>query len=442
MDPSRTSRAVREPAPSRRVQHRSAIVTPHSVVRRRNDRRPELLVFTAAVIVFGTLVMAWSALSIPVDPRISLTASGRREGILLGLLFWVVLGLAGGLRIQRLHGHGVLTFHLPFIIAATALGGPTAGAIVAFASTFEARELREAPWYGVLYNHVSLGLSAVAGGLTYLGVEALLTATLPHEARASELASVVAASVVLTALSSIFAATTVMLRDSLTWRETLRLLDMGHRTTAAGEVVVGWLFVVTWSTMGWWGALVSAVLVLVAWAGHDAREAARRDPLTGLLTRPAFDEPLRRAVARRAEGHHAAVLAIDLDGFKAINDRFGHQAGDEVIAAVGERIRRSIRLTDAAVRRGGDEFSVLLADVPDSATALRLAERIHEEIREPIELDERNVSVGASIGLYVLDPLGRIPSLDRIYRTTDRLMYAAKKRGGGIRMTRQPVRTG
>src|SRR5688500_3998416 len=97
--------------------------------RRSSDYSPTLYVYTAATIAAGVAALAWAALSLPIDERISLTSTGGREGVLLGLVFWIAIGLLGGLRVERLHGHGVLTFHYPFIIAATALGGPVAGAL-------------------------------------------------------------------------------------------------------------------------------------------------------------------------------------------------------------------------------------------------------------------------------------------------------------------------
>jgi len=410
------------------------------MIRRRSDRRPALLVYTAAVVAAGVIATAWAIGAYPIAPTISLTATGGREGILLGLVFWVALGLLGGLRIQRLHGHGVLTFHLPFILAATALGGPAAGAIVAAISTFEQRERREMPWYGLLSNHAALAFAAVLSGIVYLEVDRLVALTLPSDIQAARLVSLVAAGLTLTAVSGGLAAVTIMLRDGLRRQEVVRIFDVGHRTTAAGEVVLGWLMTVTYLSMGWWAASICALLVLVAWAGHDARELSRFDPLSGLLTRTGFDEPLRRAIEQQRHGHRSAVLAIDLDGFKSINDHYGHDMGDEVIRIVGERLRTSIRLTDAAVRRGGDEFSVLLTDLPDADTAAVLAQRIHDRLCAPVEFDDQVVRVGASIGVFVIDPEGPERTVQRVHKSADRLMYQAKKAGGGLRVaTREPT---
>ena len=141
-------------------------------------------------------------------------------------MFWVVIGLLGGTRVERLHGHGVLTFHLPFIIAAMALGGPTAGAIVAMVSTFEAREIREAPWYGVLANHAALTLAAIIGGVVLVGTRVVLsTGVIGVDPNAVELIAIVLGALVLTVTTTALVAGTVILRDHLTVPEAVRVFD-------------------------------------------------------------------------------------------------------------------------------------------------------------------------------------------------------------------------
>jgi diguanylate cyclase (GGDEF)-like protein len=402
--------------------------------RRRTDHSPALLAYTGLLIVAGAAAFVWAAIHYPISEAISLTVSGGREGVLLGLVFWVAIGLLGGTRVERLHGHGVLTFHLPFIIAAMALGGPTAGAVVALVSTFEAREFREAPWYGVMANHASLALSAVAGGVVfYVLRDALGAGMVGVDIQAAQLIAIVVASFVLTLVDTVLVAGTVVLRDHLTYPEAIRVFDGSYRISAASEVVLGWVLVFSYASIGWWATIICATLVLVVWRGHDALEIARHDAMTGLLTRPGFDVRLADAIeAGQRRGQYAALLAIDLDGFKAINDSYGHAAGDDVIRAVGARLREQIRLTDSAVRRGGDEFSILLVDLPDAETARLSAERILKRIREPIETDKGPVSVGASIGVYFIAPSDRPPSPGRLHDISDDLMYAAKTAGGGL----------
>jgi diguanylate cyclase (GGDEF)-like protein len=395
--------------------------------RRRSDRSPVLLAYTAVQIVLGLIVFTWAVQRYPIDEGISLTRAGGREGILLGLLFWVLLGLLGSTRIERLHGHGVLTFHLPFIAAAMALGGPVAGAIVAAVSTIERRELLEIPWYGMLANHAALTISSVLGGVVMVQARTYLGPDLA-EPQAVELAAIVLGTFVLTLLSTLFAVGTIMLRDHLTIGEAHRVYDTSYRITAASEVVLGWLLAFTYLVVGWWSALVVASLVLVVWQGYDAVEVSRHDAMTGLLTRSGFDVHVKEALqAADRRGAAAALLAIDLDRFKAVNDTYGHETGDEVIRTVGERLKSSVRLTDAAVRRGGDEFGVLLTNVPDLDTARMLALRIHDRLCEPMHLDRVTAEVGASIGMVLIEPAERMPSVGRLHDEADSLMYEAKR---------------
>ena len=391
--------------------------------RRSSDYSATLYVYTASTIVVGLASFVWAAVSFPVDERISLTTAGGREGVLLGLVFWIAVGLLGGLKVERLHGHGVLTFHYPFIIAATALGGPVAGALVALISTIERRELRDVPWFGLLANHAALTFAAICGGVTMILVRQGLTVLAATEAQTVELIAIVLGSLVIGTVATALASGTVILRDRLGVSEAMRVYDTGFRTTSAAEVVIGWVLWLTFSTVGWWAALICAVLVLSLWSGHDAREIARHDAMTGLLSRAGFDARLTEALdAIQRRGQSAALLAVDLDGFKAINDKHGHAVGDDVI-----------RLTDSAVRRGGDEFGVLLADMPDRETARQLSIRIHEAICSPIAVDGGAIRVGASIGVAYIEPSTRSPSIGRLHDLTDRLMYVAKRQGGGLR---------
>jgi diguanylate cyclase (GGDEF)-like protein len=404
--------------------------------RRRSDHSLVLLTYTGAQIVLGLVVFAWAVQEYPIDPRITLTEAGGREGVLLGLVFWILIGLLGSTRVERLHGHGVLTFHIPFIVAAMALGGPVAGGIVAAVSTIERRELTELPWYGTLANHAALTIAGVIGGLVLVNTRAVLGAALA-EPQAVELVAIVLGSFVLTVLSSALAVGTIVLRDRLSIGESTKVYDASYRVTAASEVVLGWVLAFTYLAVGWWSALIVATLVLVVWQGHDAREVSTHDALTGLLTRQGFDVHVKEAIrATQRRGQSSALLAIDLDKFKAVNDEHGHASGDEVLRVVGARLRGSIRLIDAAVRRGGDEFGVLLVDVRDMATATALAIRIHEQLCEPIELDAATVQVGASIGLFLIEPAERVPSAGRLHDLADGLMYEAKRAHEPLRVAR------
>jgi diguanylate cyclase (GGDEF)-like protein len=155
---------------------------------------------------------------------------------------------------------------------------------------------------------------------------------------------------------------------------------------------------------------------------------AMHDPLTGLPNRGAFLERLGRVqgAAKRQAGR-VAVLFLDLDHFKVINDSLGHHAGDQLLITVGERLRRTLRPNDSVARFGGDEFTVLCRDGRQPAAALRMAERILEEVARPILLPQGEVFVTGSIGIAVSRRGGR-PD-EALVRDADLAMYQAKRSG-------------
>jgi diguanylate cyclase (GGDEF)-like protein/PAS domain S-box-containing protein len=151
------------------------------------------------------------------------------------------------------------------------------------------------------------------------------------------------------------------------------------------------------------------------------RQLALYDPLTGLANRAFFHEQLQHAAAQRHEAHRETVLLfVDLNDFKSVNDRYGHDVGDTVLKALGTRLQQSIRAGDAAARLGGDEFAILLTTGAEPAEAARAAERVLLCIEEPIELERAQLSVSASIGIS----LGG--DADQLLKEADAAMYRAK----------------
>lgn len=132
---------------------------------------------------------------------------------------------------------------------------------------------------------------------------------------------------------------------------------------------------------------------------------ALHDPLTGLPNRLLLGDRLRHALqAQGRRGGSVGVLFLDLDGFKAVNDAYGHAAGDQVLAAVGHRLRTSLRAGDTAARLSGDEFVVVCEGVADRVALLGAAARLEAALSVPFLVDGRRVCLGVSIGSALHDP--------------------------------------
>jgi diguanylate cyclase (GGDEF)-like protein/PAS domain S-box-containing protein len=161
----------------------------------------------------------------------------------------------------------------------------------------------------------------------------------------------------------------------------------------------------------------------------ELRHQAFHDALTGLPNRALFDDRLAQALRRRrrADGGVAVVL-VDLDDFKAVNDSLGHAAGDELLVECARRFDLVLRGSDTAARLGGDEFAVLLEDADAEAAALEIAARLRDALDAPVELEGRTVHVEASIGIAVVSATAVTPA--DVVRNADIAMYKAKENGG------------
>ena len=152
------------------------------------------------------------------------------------------------------------------------------------------------------------------------------------------------------------------------------------------------------------------------------------DSLTGLANRALFDDRVQHALAHAdRRGHRLAVLLLDLDGFKIINDSLGHQAGDQVLVMVAQRIMACCRLSDTVARLGGDEFAVLLEEGVDEEEAKGVATRLLEILREPFLVKGREMTVGGSIGIAIHEEAAGCT--EDLLRDADAAMYCAKSRG-------------
>jgi diguanylate cyclase (GGDEF)-like protein len=186
----------------------------------------------------------------------------------------------------------------------------------------------------------------------------------------------------------------------------------------------------------WRWAMIHGGFVLAASAAHVVawrtnENQLLRDPLTGLPSRLLFTSRVTQALERlhRRRGGHVAVLFLDLDRFKVINDSLGHAAGDKLIVAVAERLRYALRRHETVSRFGGDEFAILVEDIRDEQDAIAVGERVLRAFSTPFNLTHGEAVTSASLGIALSpDPDQDVGNL---IRDADAAMYRAKEAGGG-----------
>jgi diguanylate cyclase len=191
--------------------------------------------------------------------------------------------------------------------------------------------------------------------------------------------------------------------------------------------------------------LLYVLAALLGWgayrvvASRDRNQLlAHRDPLTGLSNRASFERRLQLML--HAKPRSCALVLIDLDGFKPINDTLGHRAGDQVLQAVAGRLTHLSRGGDDVYRLGGDEFAFLLQDVRADHDMLRFAERAIARIAEPIPLDGgRAVAAAASAGIALFPMVGYAERTTDVFDRADRALYGSKAQGGNRVQAEPPI---
>lgn len=197
------------------------------------------------------------------------------------------------------------------------------------------------------------------------------------------------------------------------------------------------------TVIAWTGAVLGVLLALLAWQMVNGRERAlslaramteelrhmaQHDPLTDLPNRALFNDRLRQELARtKRQGGRFAMVFIDVDYFKTINDQYGHDVGDQVLRQIGKRLQGSVRAADSVGRIGGDEFVVLMAQLSDSDSALVLAEKLREAVSQSVLAGGNELSISCSVGVAVYPEDGTDAAT--LTKGADDAMYLAKDAG-------------
>lgn len=219
-----------------------------------------------------------------------------------------------------------------------------------------------------------------------------------------------------------------------------RLLGLLHVAVDLTDKVAAYRRTFLWAVMVLAALFLLAALVpgAVLWrrlealeaTAADVRHLAFHDALTQLPNRLLFQDRLAQAIARvHREGGKGALLMLDLDDFKEVNDAMGHAAGDQLLRVVAARLARSVRATDTVARLGGDEFAVIVAPLAAVEALDAVLARIGKELGTPIAVDGRAVTASATIGIALFPDDGDEP--DRLVRRADMALYRGKAKGRG-----------
>ncbi|MGH7161734.1 MAG: putative bifunctional diguanylate cyclase/phosphodiesterase, partial [Acetobacteraceae bacterium] len=216
--------------------------------------------------------------------------------------------------------------------------------------------------------------------------------------------------------------------EYLAWRRTVAVTNTPH--TSVVELGDGRVLAIRHQPMpdGGWVATHEDITEQRR-AESRIAHMARHDALTGLANRVLLRERLEEALARARRADPCAVLFLDLDHFKCINDSQGHPTGDRLLRGIALRMRQIVRETDMIARLGGDEFAIIQESIRQPADATALATRLVEELGRPFELDAQQVTIGVSIGIAVAPQDGE--DADTLLKNADIALYRAKAEGRG-----------
>ena len=311
----------------------------------------------------------------------------------------------------------LLAYGVPAAVFAQAVGSATADVVY------------RKPLVRSLFNTAQYTLALLAAGTTYgLVTDASREAAFDLV----ELAGVACAGVVFFLVNTGAVAVALTLTTGISLREQITGSLIGESVTETILIGLAPLAVVAVDTNVALLPLLLLPLLAVQRAGRHARlneRLALHDALTGLPNRALLADRLAHALTRRARRQGAlAVLLLDLDRFKVINDSLGHSAGDQLLRHVATRLSQIVRSEDTVARLGGDEFVVLLESISEPEEAGEVATRIQQTLREPLAIEGRDIVVEASVGI-VLPEGDEEP--ETLLRHADLAMYRAKARGRG-----------
>lgn len=201
-----------------------------------------------------------------------------------------------------------------------------------------------------------------------------------------------------------------------------------QQVTEAHQVARSWMLVFSGLSLLLGLTIAGVVVRQIHRVGREREHLATHDALTGLPNRVLLLDRLDQAILRaKRYGNHVGLLFVDLDGFKAVNDRYGHQVGDELLKQISARLKQDIRAGDIVARLGGDEFIIGVLDASAAEQVILVAEKILAAINDPVQIGEFTVSVSGSVGVCVYPEQSGDAS--DLLKCADAAMYEAKEAG-------------
>jgi diguanylate cyclase (GGDEF)-like protein len=385
--------------------------------------------YVTAVIVVGVACL------------IALIASGglnlleaQRPELLVLLMACAVVAELTPLKVVLRAAEGEITASNTFAFALLICYGAAPAAVAFALGTILADGIRRKPPQRIAFNAAQYVLTVAASGVVLSALSGLPHLHDPTTLQTSDLPGIVVAALVFHALNSSFVAGAIALAERIGfWRYLAS--DLFLQASTAGLLLgLSPVLVITAD----FSLLVLPLLFLPLLAIHrGGRQAIAKehqslhDALTGLPNRVLFRDRVQQAV-RAAERRHggAAVMIMDLDHFKEVNDTLGHHHGDVLLQEVAERLKTTLRTADTVARLGGDEFGVLLPDVLGADDAQSVAEILQTALREPFVVDGLTLEMGGSIGIACHPDHG--DHVEVLIQRADIAMYSAKEGGRGV----------
>jgi diguanylate cyclase (GGDEF)-like protein len=398
---------------------------------RRGDNR--LLAYVGVVSVLGEVAFAAMVLGTPLD-----VARDHLAQVLV-LTACTVLGELRPVRLVRregANGGGSVTTSTAFAFAILVMAGPVAAAVSLALASLIADVHGRKRWYKVTYNlgQYTLSVGAAALAIAWLSPTAVLLDG--GRVRTDDIVPLIVACAVFFVVNSALVGIVVSLAPRASVLRGIRdeLVSQG----AVDGLLLGLAPVVVVVAVHNL-ALIPFLLLPVAAIYMSARASlekelqALHDALTGLPNRTLFRDRATEGMAlgRSGNGMHAVML-IDLDRFKEINDTLGHHIGDLLLREVGPRIRASVRSDDVVARFGGDEFAIFIRDVESSELALQIAGQVRAALSDPYVVEDLQLHVEGSIGIALAPDHGT--DIDTLLQRADVAMYMAKETHSGSRL--------